>query len=89
MNDLLDFMNNNRGEVYFELIATIFVFIMGWSFPVIRRNVVLRYIYWKCLRKGADVTTYIQMVDKSVPDRNINSCPIYKGHINKLRTKRD
>ena len=57
MNDLSDFMNNNRGEVYFELIATIFVFIMGWSFPVIRRNVVLRYIYWKCLRKGADVTT--------------------------------
>ena len=57
MNDLSGFMNNNRGEVYFELIATIFVFIMGWSFPVIRRNVVLRYIYWKCLRKGADVTT--------------------------------
>jgi hypothetical protein len=57
MNDLLDFMNNNRGEVCFELIATIFVFIMGWSFPVIRRNVVQRNIYWKYLRKGAEVTT--------------------------------
>ena len=57
MNDLSGFMNNNRGEVYFELIATIFVFIMGWSFPVKRRNVVQRYIYSKYLRKGAEVTT--------------------------------
>ena len=32
MNDLLDLMNNNKGEVNFELIATIFVFLMGWSF---------------------------------------------------------
>ena len=87
MNDLLDLMNNNKGEVNFELIATIFVFLMGWSFPLIRRNVVLRYIYWKYLFKGANVKTYMQMLDKSVPDRNVNSCPIYKVNVNKLKNK--